>query len=495
MIRAFVFDLDGTLIQTERLKAQSYAKAIADMCPGGVDEQAALDAYAEVVGQARYEVAQHLVEKFALAHAAAARFEELGVDTAWQALIQLRMGYYKQMTDDPRQLRQLTWPHNIALLDYVTKVGCKIALATMSSKKRVEEVLSVLGLSDAFDFIATGDDVSHGKPDPEIYLLVADALGFAPSEHLVIEDSPSGIQSAVMAGMHCIAVTTEFSRIAVRRQSLLPSALIVDNPRNLIHAVMSVYDAERSQPSAPAYVPERAIESRGPFLPVHGGLLPWIEIARIRRADEIGPARFDISVMQMMELAGAAVADVLAAFAPPGGVVVLVGKGNNGAVGLCAARHIAARGRFVEVVLVGDESTEYGQHHLTTLKAMGIEPRTEPHESTIVVDALVGYGLHGSLTGRTRALADWARSRWTLAVDVPSGLGEEGAVRADVTVTLGLPKRGLESVERLFLADIGLPEQLWKSIDAEVGLPFARGRILEIVGRDELIDFVGGGAR
>jgi hypothetical protein len=57
-----------------------------------------------------------------------------------------------------------------------------------------------------------------------------------------------------------------------------------------------------------------------------------------------------------------------------------------------------------------------------------------------------------------------------------------------VTVTLGLPKRGLEGVERLFLADIGLPEQLWQSIDVAAGLPFSRGRILEVVGRDELTD-------
>ena len=488
MIRAFVFDLDGTLIQTERLKAESYAKAIADLCPGTVDPQAVLDGYAEVVGQARYEVAQHLVEKFSLAEKASARLEELGVETPWQALIQLRMGYYKQMTADPRQLRQMTWPHNVALLEYATRVGCKVALATMSSNERVHEILAVLGLTDAFDFIATGDDVSHGKPDPELYLLVSDALGFAPSEHLVIEDSPSGIQSAVMAGMHCIAMTTSFSRVAVRRQNLLPATHIVDNPRNLIHAVMRIMDAERSQPSAPAIVAQRPLEARGPFLPVHGGLLPWIDVAQIRRADEVGPAQFDISILQMMEHAGAAVAEVLAALAPPGGVVILAGKGNNGAVGLCAARHIAARGRFVEVVLLDDELTEPGRHHLATLKAMGIEPRREPRESQVVVDALVGYGLHGPLNGRARELADSARSKWTLSLDVPSGLGEEGAVRADVTVTLGLPKRGLERVERLFLADIGLPEQLWRSIDVAAGLPFSRGRILEVVGRDELTD-------
>jgi HAD superfamily hydrolase (TIGR01509 family) len=62
-----------------------------------------------------------------------------------------------------------------------------------------------LNLHDTFDVIATRESVRRAKPDPEIYLFVAERLGVWPSETLVIEDSPPGIQAALAAGMSCVA--------------------------------------------------------------------------------------------------------------------------------------------------------------------------------------------------------------------------------------------------------------------------------------------------
>jgi len=107
----------------------------------------------------------------------------------------------------------------------------------MSHCTQAQQVLEAINLTDAFDFVATRDDVEHGKPDPEIYLLVARELGARPEQCLVIEDSPAGIEAALAAGMEVIAVTTPFTRERVRQAGLLPPEQVVDDPARLMGAV------------------------------------------------------------------------------------------------------------------------------------------------------------------------------------------------------------------------------------------------------------------
>ena len=201
MIRAIIFDLDGTLVQTERLKALSYARAAAELCPDEISADLVIDTFKEVVGLPRQQVAQALVERFDLQEKAAGRMVELGVSTPWQAFIQVRLGYYESMLADPQVLLDHRWPHNLQLLEEARKVKCQTALATMSTCSQAQRVLGILGLQSAFDFVATRDDVNQGKPDPEIYNLVASELGAHVDQCLVIEDSPAGVEAALAAGM------------------------------------------------------------------------------------------------------------------------------------------------------------------------------------------------------------------------------------------------------------------------------------------------------
>ena len=92
-------------------------------------------------------------------------------------------------------------------------------------------------LDDVFDFVASRDDVENGKPDPEIYLLVADQLGIPPSQCLVIEDSPSGVRASLAAGMACIAVSTPFTKQALHAAGILDNRWIVDDPVTLLAVV------------------------------------------------------------------------------------------------------------------------------------------------------------------------------------------------------------------------------------------------------------------
>lgn len=238
MIEAVIFDLDGTLVETEEIKARSYASAATLLRPE-LDEEAVRAAFTDLVGLARREVALALVERFMLEATARARMAEFGVDTPWQAFVQVRLQIYDQLLFDPAVLRAAQWPHNIALLHAVRQQGRATALATMSYCAQVRRVLDVLGLNDAFGFVASRDDVENGKPDPEIYLLVARELGVAPGECLVIEDSPTGVQAGLAAGMSVIAVTTPLTRQKFRDKELLSRCWVVDDPSTLPEVVRS----------------------------------------------------------------------------------------------------------------------------------------------------------------------------------------------------------------------------------------------------------------
>jgi len=176
MLEAMIFDLDGTLVQTEKLKAISSARAVRDLCQHAITEGQVLEGFTEFVGLPRQQVAQGLVDRFHLAPAASKRMHEFGVDSPWQVFVQLRLQHYKTMLDDRDLILGNQWPYNLEVLNEARAAGCKIGLATMSRCPQATRVLDILELTQAFDFVATRDDVEHGNPDPEIYELVARRL-------------------------------------------------------------------------------------------------------------------------------------------------------------------------------------------------------------------------------------------------------------------------------------------------------------------------------
>jgi beta-phosphoglucomutase len=235
-----IFDLDGTLVQTERLKALSYARAAVTLRPRDLDEAAVMAAFKDVVGLSRREVAQALLTRFDLTEPAEAQMAALGVSTPWQAYVQLRLRIYEEMLADPGVIRRNQWPHNVTLLQAARRTCRFVGLATMSYCTQVQRVLDILALSEAFDFVASRDDVEHGKPDPEIYLLVAHELGVTPAECLVVEDSPAGVKAALAAGMGVIAVSTPFTRERLHASGLLPEERIVDEPEQVAAVAASI---------------------------------------------------------------------------------------------------------------------------------------------------------------------------------------------------------------------------------------------------------------
>jgi beta-phosphoglucomutase len=230
VIRAFVFDLDGTLVETEKLKALSYARAATEL-RHELDEREVAAAFEDFVGLSRQEVAVGLMGRFGLEQAALARAGDF--ESPWQAYVKIRLRIYESLLSDSELVFAHRYPHNIALLGDVRRRGYPTALATQSHRQEALRVLEILGITDEFDVIVTREDVEYGKPNPEMHLLAARELGVEPGECLAIEDSPAGIRAALAAGAQAIAVTTDLTRQKFRDTRILDRSHVVDDPRDL----------------------------------------------------------------------------------------------------------------------------------------------------------------------------------------------------------------------------------------------------------------------
>lgn len=119
------------------------------------------------------------------------------------------------------KIRALTWEKKMAffyqnglpmkkglkeLLGYLKKKEIKLAVASSSPSKIIEEYLTISNMENEFDYIMAGDRVDHSKPDPEIFLKVLEHFGFSGNEALVLEDSDNGILASYRANIPVICV-------------------------------------------------------------------------------------------------------------------------------------------------------------------------------------------------------------------------------------------------------------------------------------------------
>ena len=242
MIRAFLFDLDGTLVQTEKLKALSYA--IASQRLLGLDEpdQRAVEAYRAIVGSEREVASRFVMDQLGLEPELRSRMESEGADQPWSLLTTMRKSIYDEMVADPQVLRDNQWPHTIGLLRIVKEAGCRTALTTMSHREEALHVLRAIGLEETLDLVLARDDVTKPKPDPEIYLKALEILDVAPNEAMVLEDSPMGVRAAVAAGANVIALAAPFTTAGLHRDQVLPHAWVVHEPDELLDTVQRLMD-------------------------------------------------------------------------------------------------------------------------------------------------------------------------------------------------------------------------------------------------------------
>jgi beta-phosphoglucomutase len=237
VISAIIFDLDGTLVQSEKLKALSYAMAVQRLRGLSEPDPRAIEAYREIVGSARDVASRHIVDSLELEPDLRPLMVQNGASEPWEVLTAMRTEIYDNMVADPQVIRDNQWPHTIGLLRVARETLCRTALATMSYRKETLHVLRSLDIEGSLDEVLTREDVQNPKPDPEIYFLAARKLEVQPQDCLVVEDSPSGVRAGVAAGMNVIAMATPFTIAALHSSQVLEHAWMVHEPERLLEVV------------------------------------------------------------------------------------------------------------------------------------------------------------------------------------------------------------------------------------------------------------------
>ena len=178
--QAVVFDVDGTLFDTERLSRGNWLAVGRELGWPQVGE-----AYLDFVGQNRADIREKMRSRWG----GGFPMEEFLETCSRRSL--------EQIEREGVPLK----PGAREILAALSQRGVPLALATSTSGQRTARRLELTGLGPCFQSVTTGDQVSQGKPHPEIYLLACARMGTDPAHTLAVEDSANGIRSAHGAGM------------------------------------------------------------------------------------------------------------------------------------------------------------------------------------------------------------------------------------------------------------------------------------------------------
>ena len=184
-LEAAVFDVDGTLFDTERLSAQIWGEVGREM--GWPTAEAD---HLQITGRNRESIKRWMVQR-------------LGADFPVEEFLSVSSRRAQERME--REGVPLK-PGVRALLDLLQARGIPMALATSTGRERTCRRLELTGLAGYFRAVVTGDQVSRSKPDPEIYLLACRRLGAEPGRTLAVEDSHNGVRSAAAAGLRVVMV-------------------------------------------------------------------------------------------------------------------------------------------------------------------------------------------------------------------------------------------------------------------------------------------------
>jgi len=227
------------------------------------------------------------------------------------------------------------------------------------------------------------------------------------------------------------------------------------------------------------------------FKTENGIAVPSVTMEQMIEVDRIAVEETGPNLFQMMENAGRNLAELtiktLGDDWRKQNIIVLAGTGGNGGGGICAARHLANRGANIKVCVTEPEKlkevTAYQLHILksTNAKIISIE-KLQNENPDLIIDAIIGYSLTGEPRGKALELIKWTSQHLgiIISLDVPSGInsttGEAAChfIKPDITLTLALPKTGLHPslTGELYLADIGIPNKVYKKLKLNYQQPF-----------------------
>ena len=201
---AFIFYLDGTLVETERLKALPYTEVLGRLTGPNTPDGRAAELYERIVGSTVEIMCRQMIDEFNLASALGSSDLADGADSEhWKELHRLRMDEYRENHGALGRLQANAYQHNVDLLRHQKSIGRAVSVATSSFTDEARRVLDVLGLRVLLDDV------------------------------VIIEDSPIGTRAAMASGAAWICVSTAFSRPAIEAAPWIDQRWTVHDPAKL----------------------------------------------------------------------------------------------------------------------------------------------------------------------------------------------------------------------------------------------------------------------
>jgi len=196
--KAIIFDMDGTIVQSTEADYLAWKMVFEEH-----ERKLSFEDYGPLLGIRSVEVAR----------------KELGLEgDAQQDALQKKLLYFEEIIAE-EGIKPV--PYVEDLLKHLKASPVKLALATSSRRKKMELVMKKLNLLRYFEAIVSGEDVLHGKPAPDIFLIAAERLELKQEECIVIEDAAMGVKAAKNAGMKCIAITTTHTKELLQNADLI----------------------------------------------------------------------------------------------------------------------------------------------------------------------------------------------------------------------------------------------------------------------------------
>lgn len=185
MIKAFIFDLDGTLIDSEPL----WCKAMQRYAESRGMEMTEAYSRAMVLGKAWCDIAAQM------------RRDYPGLTDDGPAIERESLRHYEAL----RGVQDIRIPGSIRLLEKLAE-HAPVVIVSGSTRAQIADAIGMMGIGRHIRFYIGSEDYLSGKPDPTCFLMAAQRLAVHPSQCLVFEDSAAGVRAALAAGMRCVAL-------------------------------------------------------------------------------------------------------------------------------------------------------------------------------------------------------------------------------------------------------------------------------------------------
>jgi beta-phosphoglucomutase len=206
-----IFDVDGVIVASGPPHRESWRRLAAEAHVPMSDEF-----FARTFGQTNKDILEAL-------------FGRALPDEQWRRLGDRKEALYREIIR-----------HNVPAMSGAVELvealhgdGARLAVGSSGPPENIELCLREMGIRRLFDVVVTGNDVTRGKPDPQVFLLASERLGLAPERCVVVEDAVIGVEAAKRAGMRAVALTSSHPREAFARADLVVDSLTELTPARL----------------------------------------------------------------------------------------------------------------------------------------------------------------------------------------------------------------------------------------------------------------------